>query len=167
MSNNPPFPASDEYQQSSEMYAQRDKPGAQDKTKFSDPVVPQDASRTGIPIVVLGKSREVGGKVAAFLRPEYTVLHHAISKDELLKVLPTLTEPKPRLVFCGGGFPAEDQEDVEKSVRTLAGDTANIMVVRTRPITHHDIEEKYANQPMQEKINFTTKAVLDKLDLQK
>ena len=60
MSNNPPFPATDEYQQKSELHAKRDKPGAQDKTKFHDPIVPTDASHTGIPILLLGKSREVG-----------------------------------------------------------------------------------------------------------
>lgn len=52
---NAPQPQDAEFQGKSNLYATRDKPGAQDKSKIQDHGVPVDSARTGIEIVFLGK----------------------------------------------------------------------------------------------------------------
>lgn len=59
---NAPQPQDPEFEGKSNLFATRDKPGAQDKRKIQNTGVPADVARTEIPIVILGKSLELGEK---------------------------------------------------------------------------------------------------------
>ena len=72
---NGPQPQDAEFEENSNLGAVRNKPGAQDKSKIQDTGVPVDSARTGLPIVVLGKSEELGRAGTLSGIPPTTVFH--------------------------------------------------------------------------------------------
>ena len=186
---NAPQMQDEEYDKKSNLYATRDNPGAADKSKIQNEGVPVDSARTGMPIVILGKSGELGKAgnlspnchsdiyialfkaadqgslmtVAAFLQPTYLVIYQALSIPDLMKKLPTLSDPRPLALFLGGGFSQDEQEDVESQVAGLGlGDQAP-RVIKSIP-GDKELTEKYSSLPMEDAVPHIIKERLDKVD---
>ena len=96
--------------------------------------------------------------VAAFLRPDYEVVKMFITPDEVYSELEGLTEPKPKALFIGGGFPQEEQDEVE---RNLQGKT-DVKIVKSLPASA-DLLKKLEALPMEDKIPRVVKARLDEV----
>ncbi|RVD81945.1 uncharacterized protein DFL_009791 [Arthrobotrys flagrans] len=97
---------------------------------------------TAIPIFTAGRSAEVGKAVKERLLPEYDVIHLSLSiesvKEDLPRILhgehvvpssglgsnldrPADAQKLPKLLVVGGGFSAEEYEDMKKSIDLTAG----------------------------------------------
>ncbi|KAK6350498.1 hypothetical protein TWF718_003689 [Orbilia javanica] len=111
---------------------------------------------TAIPIFTAGKSAQVGKAVKERLLPEYDVVHLSLSiesvKEELPRILrgehvvpssnlgsnlvrPENAQRLPKLLIVGGGFSAEEYEDMKNTIDLtangkLAGDQVPVWVKR-------------------------------------
>lgn len=104
--------------------------------------------------------------VRMFISPQYLVVQHVTSTQELVDVLPSLTskEPRPVAVFFGGGFSEQEQDDAEKQVHSLNLGGFKPIVVRSRPAKKH-LEGKFEHLPFEERAARSTLALLDDADL--
>ncbi|KAK6521793.1 hypothetical protein TWF506_001997 [Arthrobotrys conoides] len=97
---------------------------------------------TSIPVFTAGKSTTVGKAVTERLLPEYDVIHLSLStesvKEDLPRILrgghvvpssgigsnlgrPADAQKLPKLLLIGGGFSAEEFEDMKNSIDLTAG----------------------------------------------
>ncbi|KAK6506721.1 hypothetical protein TWF481_005180 [Arthrobotrys musiformis] len=113
---------------------------------YSEMTIPD----TAIPIFTAGRSASVGKAVKERLLPEYDVVHLSLSVESVKRELPRIlrgehvvpssglgsnidrpadAQKLPRLLIVGGGFSAEEYEDMKNSIDlTAAGELAGSQV---------------------------------------
>ncbi|EPS35129.1 hypothetical protein H072_11556 [Dactylellina haptotyla CBS 200.50] len=125
-------------------------------------------SDTSIPVFTAGRSPKVGKVIQERLLPQYDITYLALSVEEVKESLPRILRGEyvtpssgigsnidrpadaqrfPKLLVVGGGFSAEDYEDMKNSIDltaggTLSGDQVPVWIERnvpsgpvTKPIT--------------------------------